>query len=155
MFSALAGCAPAPHRDRFAGDWQVMTVNPGKRDMLCYAGASPIRSTGSMGKRETKAYLMATRRESGKIEISASAGYSFMPGSKAELAVDGKVHSLFYKDAIAWATSDAQDRDIINTMKTAEKIELRGVSKDGLTSVDYYPPEGFAAAIARIRELCP
>jgi hypothetical protein len=158
VLAVTAACShstPAPKREYVAGDWQVMVSHEGKGDMLCYAGASPLRSEGTLTRRAGKAYMMVTRRKSGKIEISASAGYPYMGGSKVELAVDDDTYDLFYKGATAWARNDGDDAAIIEAMKSADNIELRGASQEGLTSIDHYPPHGFAQAIQRIRELCP
>ena len=162
LLLALAACsthdasAPAaPKQEGAFGSWKVLVSHQGRKDMLCYAGASPQESEGSIGARESKPYLMVTRRPSGKLEVSASAGYRFMPGSKVELAIDDDTHSLFYKTSVAWARGDVGDRDIIESMKEADNIELRAVSDGGLTSVDYYPSEGFAEAVTHVRELCP
>lgn len=153
----LAGCHPSsePERDRIAGGWQVMVADKGKPDMLCYAGASPEKSAGSLKERTGRPYLMVTRRASGKMEISASGGYAFKSGSKVELVVGDVPHALFYRDDVAWARAESQDKAIIEAMKTARGIELRGVSQAGLTSLDTYSPQGFSAAIARVKELCP
>jgi hypothetical protein len=152
----ISGCSShAPKIDRVQGDWQVVTARAGSPDMLCYAGASPLKSGGTMGKRTGRPYLMVTRRTSGKMEVSASAGYPFMQGSKVELAVDDDTYDLFYKDGVAWARGDTEDMNIIEALKAAEDIELRAVSQAGLTSVDDYPSHGFALAAARLRQLCP
>jgi hypothetical protein len=162
LFSLIVFCAActssSPHKDEIMGHWQVMVLSAGKKDMLCYAGSAPVSNSGSIGKREGSPYLMATRRLSGKIEISASAGYDFMPGSKVEIAIDDKAYELFFEKSVAWANDDAEDRAIIDALQNAEDddtIEVRGVSKAGLTSIDTYSPNGFAMAVARIRELCP
>lgn len=153
LLALCAACSSAPKRDLVEGNWQVMVTHKGKPDMLCYAGATPQAHDPS---RSGAAYLMATRRPSGKIEISASAGYSFRKGSKVDIIVDGTWHRLFYKDAIAWARNDADDKAIIEAMKkTQDDIKIQSVSQDGVTSVDLYSPDGFAAAIKRIRTLCP
>ncbi len=146
---------PAPKREQVIGEWQVMVSGQGTAKMLCYAGASPLNSSGTLTKRDGRPYLMATRRLSGKIEISVSSGYTYMPASKVELAVDEDTYSLFHKGANGWTHSDSDDAKIVESMKTADTIEVRGVSAEGLTSIDTYPPHGFATAIARIRELCP
>ena len=157
LVSACSSTSPAqaPQREQAHGNWQVMVTNAGKSDMLCYAGATPAAREGTAEKRAAAAYLMVTRRQSGKIEVSASPGYTFMPGSKVELAIDDDSYSLFSKGSVAWARSDEDDRNIVESLMDAEDIEVRGLSQAGLTSVDHYPPQGFAGAIARIRELCP
>lgn len=146
--------APAPEPAAPAG-WQVKVTHPGKPDMLCYAGATPIERAGTMENRASKPYLLATRRNSGKIELSASSGFAYMPGSKVELALDDETYSLFYKGSVGWARDDEDDMDIVEGLKDADHIELRGLSQDGHTSVDRYTSQGFAQAIERIRELCP
>jgi hypothetical protein len=155
VVSACATPAPRTARVEKIGDWRVMVSGEGTSKMLCYAGASPSESEGSFDRRESAPYLMATRRNSGKIEISASSGYPYMLGSKTELAVDDDTYDLFYKGAVAWARTDEEDRDIVEAMEDADDIQLRGLSRRDLTSVDHYSSSGFAEAIERIRELCP
>jgi hypothetical protein len=159
LLATVAACGPStPTKHEQAGkigSWQIAVSGKGSRDMICYAGTKPIDSEGTATKRASKPFLMATRRLSGKIEISASAGYVFKTGSKVELAVDGDSYSLFNKGAVAWARSDQDDLDIIEAMEDGEKVQVRGLSQNRRTSVDTYSPTGFAQAIERIRELCP
>jgi hypothetical protein len=157
LLSACGSPPPAPKPQAVGkdGSWKVFVANPGKSDMLCYAATSPEETEGSIGARESRPFLMATRRTSGKIEISTSAGYDYMPGSKVELAVDDDTHNLYYQKDVAWARGDQEDRDIIDSMEDADDIEVRGLSTAKLTSVDYYPSDGFGAAVDHIRQLCP
>ncbi len=123
--------------------------------MLCYTGSVPVKSTGLTAGRPGKPYLMATRRPSGKIEISASAGYPFLQGGRVELMVDKKAYGLFFTSDVAWAENDAEDREIVEAMKTADTVELLGISQARQTSTDIYSATGFDNAVIRIRELCP
>jgi len=150
---AVSACTGSKTHDGSIGSWQVMTSS-GKGEKLCYAGASPASSKGSIRKSDRRPYFMVTKRPSGKIEISASSDYPYMFGSKVELAAGGKAYSLFFKDAVAWARNDADDKAIIGAMKVGQDIEVRGVSQAGTTSIDAYSSRGFAEALMRVKKLC-
>jgi len=152
--SHIPGFGSGPKQDRVVGHWQVMTTAKGKPDALCYAQTVPIKSQSAVKDRETP-YLMATRRISGKIEISVSAGYAFKKNRKVTLTVDKTPYRLFFHDNVAWAKSDDDDKDIITALKKAHKVEVRATAKSGGTSVDTYSADGFAPALARVKQLCP
>ena len=151
----LGACSHSPKADSVKGDWQVMLAAEGKPAQLCYAGAEPTSSKGTITKRDSQPYLMITRRTSGKIEVSMSSGYAYMQNSKTDLAIDGKTYRLFFRGNVAWAKGDMEDKVIIEALKKATDIQVRGVSQEGATSVDYYSSNGFAGALARVRKLCP
>jgi uncharacterized protein YfiM (DUF2279 family) len=155
LLLVLASACSSTKTDRVIGSWQVMVASPGKSSMLCYAGAEPTSSKGTIEERSAAPYLMITRRTSGKIEVSMSSGYAYKHKSKAELAIDGKTYRMFFKDNVAWTRSDKEDKVIIEALKKAKHIEVRGMSDTGSTSVDTYSGDGFTAALARIRKLCP
>lgn len=154
--ATLAACAGNgdTHADGTFGHWQVKTVTVGKDKTICYAGTTPLSASSTLPRRES-AYIMATRRLSGKIEISISSGYSYKKGSKADLVIDGMTYHLFFKDKTAWTRHDVEDKTIIDAIKKSRSILVLGTAESGDTSSDSYSPEGFADAIARVKALCP
>jgi len=152
----ISACSSAgePKRERMlTGEWQIITAKSGK-NMLCYTGTAPVNSEGSFEKR-AQPYLMATRRASGKIEISTSSGYPYKQHSKVEFITESKSHGLFFKNDTAWARNDAEDKAILTEMKKSSVIKIRSTSEAGVASVDTYSTKGFADAISRIKVLCP
>ena len=155
LFLSACGSADGPERVAMSGDWQVMTADRRTDQPLCYAGTEPLGSQGTIRSRDAKSYLIATRRPNGKLEMSASSGYRYMGSSKVELVIDDETFTLFHKDSTAWARTDREDASIISALKSAESVELRGVSWQGLTSIDRYSAKGFAEALEQVRKNCP
>jgi hypothetical protein len=157
LLFALAACSGGGTAvpDRAIGRWQVVTTAKTNNNGLCYTVSAPVKTEGTFAGKRGTPYLMATRRASGKIEVSASSGYAYGRGSRVELATDKKAFGLKFKNTIAWAHNDVQDNAIVTAMQATDSAEVRGLNDKGKTTVDIYSPIGFSEALARVRELCP
>jgi hypothetical protein len=142
-------------QDSSFGYWQVVVTSETDPNALCYAVSTPMRSEGSFEGKRTSPYLMATRRQSGKIEISASSGYPYKKDADVELETDSELFVLKPRESIAWALDDEQDKSMLAKLKKLGTAELRGVNDKGQTTVDVYSTAGFEESVARVRELCP
>lgn len=157
---ALASCAPSPKKavatpHEVFGSWQVVTTGKEGVDNLCYAVSAPVSSKGTLKGRSAEPYLMATRRNSGKIEISTTSGYPYIKDSEVDLIVSKKTYTLSFKDKVAWAQGDEEDKAIVKALQKAKKAVVRGVNKQKELSLDTYSLIGFTDAIARVKALCP
>lgn len=140
-------------QDNSYGHWQVVeTTNQPK---LCYAVSAPTHVQGSFEGKRGSPYLMATRRQSGRIEVSASSGYVYKKGSEVGLEIGKELFSLKPKDSMAWAADDTQDKDMIAALKNTGPVVVRGITAESETTDDIYSSAGFKEAVERVRELCP
>ncbi len=142
-------------QDSSYGHWQVVVTAENDPAALCYAVSAPTHVEGTFNGKRNNPYLMATRRKSGRIEVSASSGYNYKKDSDVEIEISKDKFSLKPKDSVAWATDDAQDKDMLDAMKAIGPVEVRGVTAKGETTGDIYSTVGFKEALARVRELCP
>lgn len=141
-------------QDNSYGHWQVVeTTNP--KHPLCYAVSAPTHVQGSFEGKRNSPYLMATRRQSGRIEVSASSGYVYKKGENVGLEIGKEQFLLKPKDSVAWATGVEQDKLMLDALKTIAPVVVHGVTPDGETTEDIYSTAGFKEAVARVRELCP
>lgn len=142
-------------QDSSYGHWQVVVTSETDPNALCYAVSSPVHSEGILEGKRTPPYLMATRRQSGKIEISAASGYPYQKGSEVELETRKDIFLLKPSNNVAWAVDDEQDKTMIAALSKPGNVVLRGRNIHGDTMMDTYSTDGFEEAVARVRELCP
>lgn len=141
-------------QDNSYGHWQVVeTANPS--NPLCYAVSAPTHVQGSFEGKRNSPYLMVTRRQSGRIEVSASSGYVYKKGTEVGLEIGKEHFSLKPKDSVAWARGDEQDKQMLEALKKLGPIVVHGITAKGATTEDIYSSAGFKEAVARVRELCP
>lgn len=146
--------ASAPKLVSTHNNWAVysFTDSQGK---TCYAATEPAKQEGNYAKRSNPA-LLVTRFPTSppKEEVSVQPGYAYKDDSKAPLTVDGRSWQLFTKGEHAWASSDKEDKAIIDAMKRGSTLVAKGSSSKGTNSTDTYSLKGFTAAYNAMVDAC-
>lgn len=135
--------------------WQVMTAPDPKGGTLCYAGSLPLHRAGALARRGT-AYIMMTRRLSGRIEMSVSSGYPYTPDTKLDVVLDQSSGFRFvFRGETGWGRGEKEDKTLIEALHDTHLIQVRATTDQGIQALDDYSGEDFKDAYARIKELCP
>lgn len=152
--------APSPQLVETQRDWSVYTVEDGA-GLTCYAASEPTKQDGNFSKRSSPAVMIARRpgRSAGE-EVSVQPGYSYKPDSDVEVSIDGRRFALFTqndastRDGHAWTRTEAEDKVLIEAMRSGSTMTVRGTSTRGTFSLDTYSLNGFTAAVAALRNAC-
>lgn len=137
------------------GDWSTWTYND-RGNLMCYMTSTPKKDEGNYTKRGD-IYAIITHRPAEKSfdEVSFVAGYQF--DTKAPFVVkigDKTFKNTFTEGGKAWMVSNAEDRNIIASMKRGERMIVDGKSSRGTATKDTYSLKGFTSAYQAISAKC-
>lgn len=163
LLTALLLAAAGPLRAQEVqrvGDFQAWSAYVAKEGegRVCFVASKPLKSEGNYTRRGT-VVAMVTRRP-GRVpndEVSIQAGYSYKPGEKVELDVDGETSfELVTKDEYAWLPrSDGElDRKLIQAMVRGLNMTVRGFSARDTLTTDTFSLRGFTAAYEAMQKAC-
>lgn len=147
--------APAAHAQSLLAsfsDWSVMKAQDEDAGTLCYIGTKAASSKGTFTKR-SEPFLLVTQRSQYVDEVSVSSGFPYKMDS-ATVSIEGRDFSMFTEDETAWAPDAKQDKQMIEAMKKAHTIVLRGTSQKDTTAEDTFSLKGFTAAYNDMKKRC-
>lgn len=134
-------------------DWSVFTYDmDGKK--VCYMVGKPKKSSGNFKNRGEPYMMVANYGDT--IEVSVSSGYLYKEKSKVFLEFLGtqSKYTMFSGERTAWANSNEEDAEIIDKMKKASFVIIKGTSRKETTSSDKYSLKGFTKSLSEINNLC-
>ena len=131
-------------------DWRAYTDGP-----VCYMGSEPKKAEGKY-KARGQPYMLVSHRPQAKSlgVIEVGAGYTYMKGSEADLAIGEASFRLFTDGNTAWARNAKTDRALVAAMKGGKEMVIKGTSSRGTLTTDTYSLTGFSAAYAAIGKAC-
>ena len=134
--------------------WRAFSFGDGG-SKVCYMHAVPQNSEGDYTQRGDT-YIQVTHRPAEKTVnvVNVVAGYSYKPGSEAEVEIDGNKHMLFTNGDGAWARDGKTDAALVAAMKAGNTMIVRGTSTRGTLTIDGYSLKGFTAAHNAIDKAC-
>lgn len=136
------------------GDWSAYTYNS-NQGKVCYAVTRPKSSEPAGAKRDPVFFLISHFPKQGiRNEVSTIIGYPFKKESVAQVSIDDQTFELFTSGDGAWADSAVKDREIVATLKKSAKMDIKGQSWRGTSTVDHYSLDGATAAADKIDEAC-
>lgn len=134
-------------------DWRVFTLDQGGKKQ-CYIASAPAKSKGTFKKRGD-AYLLVTSRSATQDEVNASSGFPYKKGTDAHVTLNTTdKFRLFTQGDQAWARDSKQDAAIVNAMKKAGTLTLRGTSPKESYAEDTYSLKGFSKAYEQMKKAC-
>ncbi len=133
-------------------NWKLLIGNINERK-VCYAVSKPFAKVGNH-KDMRDAYLMVIYWNKLRQSINISMGFTFKPGSKAKISVDGRQFAANTKDNIATPGRENIDSEIVKSMLYSKKVMVKGDSKIGTYAVDAYVTDDFQDVYAKLVELC-
>ncbi len=139
-------------------DWSVFTEGNPKE---CWGVSSPKTTVNTKdGKpaqvRRGDILLFVTYRPGAgaKGEVSFTGGYSFAPGSKVKVDIDGKGYEMFADGEWAWPASAEADAALLAAMKKGSNATLTANSSKGTNTKDTFSLRGFTAAMTEAESRC-
>ncbi len=138
------------------GDWGAYTASPnGKK--VCFAIAKPTSSqTKPANRPRNPAYMFISDRPADKVtnEIFIIIGYPFRTNSEASAEVGSTTFGLYTQGDGAWVRNAAEEAHMVELMRSAESMAVKGMSSRGTQSTDSYALKGLAEALDRIGKEC-
>lgn len=138
------------------GDWGAYTANPGGRK-VCFALAKPASGkTDPPNRPRDPAYVFISSRPADNVqnEVSVMFGYAFKPNAEASLEIGGSNFSLYTQSDGGWVKNAAEEPRLVDAMRKAGNMTVKGVSSRGTATTDVYSLKGLAQALERISQEC-
>ncbi len=138
------------------GTWGAYTATPnGKK--VCFALARPSSSkTNPPNRPRDPAYAFVSTRPAEKVanEVSIMVGYALKPGSESTLDVGGASYAMYSQGDGLWIKNAAEEERMVDAMRKAANVTVKGVSAKGTESIDTFSLKGLAQALDRLAQDC-
>lgn len=137
--------------------WQALAAGPADNP-VCYVTHKPGAVLQSGLRAPPRPMLMVAWRpaKASANVVTVFTAYRFKPGSEAVLEFSPQLSFKLYTSRdTAWAGSSADDASIVQAMRLAQYVIVRGTNESGATMTDMFSLTGFTAAAARAMQTCP
>jgi hypothetical protein len=138
------------------GTWGAYSATPnGKK--ICFALAKPTASkTNPPSRPRDPAYAFVSTRPAEKVvnEVSVMIGYTVKPGSESTLQVGGASYAMYNQGDGLWIKNAAEEARMVEAMRHAADVVVKGVSTKGTETVDTFSLKGLSQALDRIAQDC-
>jgi hypothetical protein len=138
------------------GDWGAYAANPGGRK-VCFALAKPAKSqTEPPNRPRNGTYVFIASRPADNVrnEVSVMFGYSFKPNAEASLEIGGASFAMYTQSDGGWVKNAAEEPRLVESMRKAGDMTVKGVSARGTNSSDVYSLKGLVQALDRVAQEC-
>jgi hypothetical protein len=139
------------------GDWGAYSATPGGKK-VCFALAKPSASaTNPPNRPRDPAFLFVSTRPAEKVkeEISIIIGYPFKPNSDASAEIGTAKFAMYTQADGAWIKNAAEEARMVDAMRKASDLVVKGESGRGTKSTDTFSLKGIDQALRRIAQECP
>jgi invasion protein IalB len=156
--AAAPAPAPAPQPTLLGqfGDWGAYTASPGGKK-VCFALAKPSNSkTAPPNRPRDPTYMFISSRPAEKVrdEVSVIFGYGFKPNADASIEISGAAYAMYTQADGAWIKNAAEETRLVDAMRKAADLTVKGTSAKGTASTDVYSLRGLPEALNRVGQEC-
>jgi Invasion associated locus B (IalB) protein len=138
------------------GMWGAYTASPGGKK-VCFALAKPSSSeTNPPNRPRNPVYMFISTRPVDKVsdEVSVVIGYPFKTGTEATAQIGATSFALYTQQDGAWIKNAAEEAKMVDTVRNADSVVIKGVSAKGTQSTDTFSLRGVSQALDRIAQEC-
>src|ERR1700756_5646519 len=138
------------------GTWGAYTATP-NGTKVCFALAKPSSSkTNPPNRPRDPAYAFVSPRPAEKVvnEVSVMIGYQLKPGSESTVEVGGASYAMYTQGDGLWIKNAAEEDAMVQAMRRASDITVKGVSAKGTETTDTFSLKGLAQALDKIAQDC-
>lgn len=138
------------------GEWGAYTGSSNGRK-VCFALAKPSTSeTKPPNRPRDPAFLFISTRpaENVRNEVSVIIGYTFKPSSDAVVEVGSTKFAMQTQADGAWIKNAAEEPRLLDALRKASDMVVRGTSAKGTETMDRYSLKGLGQAIDRVAQEC-
>ena len=135
------------------GDWGVYTT--AGRAKVCYALAQP-KSRSPSTLKDVKGYLFVSARPADKVqnEISLIMNFDLKEEADHQAVIGQNQFNLVAKGKNLWVKNPAEERRVVEAMKRAGEMTVKGTSAKNSATADKYSLKGFGEAVDRVSKEC-
>ncbi|HYE52880.1 MAG TPA: invasion associated locus B family protein [Azospirillaceae bacterium] len=158
LLALAAGAPPAAAAEpRLIGsfrDWDAYRVEE-ETGPVCFMSSMPKKQEGDFSRRGD-VFALVTHRPSDRSwnVVSFVAGYSYAADTEVSVKVGSQEFRLFTDGDTAWTRDDGADRSLVQAIRQAASMVVRGTSSRGTRTVDTYSLAGSSAAFQAISQAC-
>jgi hypothetical protein len=138
------------------GDWGAYIASPGGRK-VCFALAKPASAkTDPPNRSRDPIYAFISSRPADNVqnEVSVMFGYPLKPNAEASLEVGGSSFSMYTQSDGGWVKNAAEEPRLVEAMRKANDMTVKGVSTRGTATTDVYSLKGLSQALDRVAQEC-
>jgi hypothetical protein len=138
------------------GTWGAYSASPNGK-LVCFALAKPSSSkTNPPNRPRDPAYAFVSSRPAEKVinEVSVMIGYQLKPGSESTIDVGGASYAMYTQGDGLWIKNAAEEDAMVQAMRRAADITVKGVSAKGTETTDTFSLKGLAQALDKIAQDC-
>ena len=153
--AAVSGSAEPTLIGQF-GTWGAYSATPNGK-LVCFALAKPSSSkTNPPNRPRDPAYAFVSTRPGEKVvnEVSVMIGYQLKPGSESTADVGGASYAMYTQGDGLWIKNAAEEDAMVQAMRRAADITVKGVSAKGTETTDTFSLKGLAQALDKIAQDC-
>jgi invasion protein IalB len=153
LFSAPSFAQTAKLLQKY-DDWQVF-LHETKDEKVCFAASAPKEMEPKAAKRGQVFFYLTTWQKDGvRNEVSVKVGYAFKSDSTPTVAVGNDEFQLYPKEDKAFMRDPAEERKLLDAMKKAQTLTVKGTSARGTNTTDQYSLKGLASALKQLETAC-
>jgi invasion associated locus B (IalB) protein len=138
------------------GTWGAYSATPNGK-LVCFALAKPASSkTNPPNRPRDPAYAFVSTRPAEKVinEVSVMIGYQLKPGSESTVDVGGASYAMYTQGDGLWIKNAAEEDAMVQAMRRASDITVKGVSAKGTETTDTFSLKGLSQALDKIAQDC-
>ncbi len=138
------------------GTWGAYSATPNGK-LVCFALAKPSSSkTNPPNRPRDPAYAFVSTRPAEKVvnEVSVMIGYQLKPGSESTIDVGGASYAMYTQGDGLWIKNAAEEDAMVQAMRRAPDIVVKGVSAKGTETTDTFSAKGLSQALDKIAQDC-
>lgn len=134
-------------------DWSVYRTASGPK--VCYALATP-KSRSPSNLKDVQGYMFVTARPAERVrnEISLVMNFELKQDIDHQLVIGREQFVLAAKDKNLWVKNPAQEGRVVEAMKRAGELTVKGTSAKNNATADKYSLKGFGDALERVQKEC-
>jgi hypothetical protein len=99
-------------------------------------------------------FISSRPTENVKNEVSVTIGYPFKTSSDATVEVGATKFAMYTQNDGAWIKNVADEARMVDAMRKAADVTVKGTSGKGTNSTDQYSLKGLAQALERVEQEC-
>ncbi|HEX8168791.1 MAG TPA: hypothetical protein VF601_23770 [Beijerinckiaceae bacterium] len=137
------------------GDWGVYTTTANPKAKVCYALSQPKQRTPANLK-DLPGYMFVATRPAEKVrnEISLIMNFDLKEGVDHQAIMGRDQFVLVAKGKNLWVKNPAEEGRVVEAMKRANDLVVKGTSVKSNATSDRYSLKGFGDALERVQKEC-
>jgi Invasion associated locus B (IalB) protein len=136
------------------GDWEAHVAGTG-RAKVCYALSKP-KSRLPSNLKDVAGFMFVSMRPAERVrnEISLIMNFDLKEGAAHQAVIGRDQFALAAKGKNLWVSNAAQEPRLVEAMKRASELTVKGVSAKNNATTDKYSLKGFGDAWERVQKEC-